>query len=143
MSKMDRKKCRRIVKNVSSLPLVQISEVLEEEITREKKAWLRKWLARRSAHGGSALLLKELHAEDPAEYRACLRMSPECFDTLHDPIANAIQRSDTLMRDAIPSRIKLEVTLSFLSTGNNYKVWVSRILGVDKPGSRIHFRILS
>jgi hypothetical protein len=73
---------------------------------------VRKWLARRSTHGCSALLLKELHAEDPAEYRACLRMSPECFDALHDVIANDIQRLDTLMRDAIPSRIKLEIALS-------------------------------
>ena len=101
--------------------LVQIAEVLEEEIAREKKAWVRRWLTRRSTHGGSVLVLKELYAEDPAEYRACLRMSPECFDTLHDLIANAVQRSDTLMRDAIPSRIKLEVTLSFLATGNGYR----------------------
>ena len=115
---MDRKKCRRIVKNVSRLLLVQIAEVLEEEIAREKKVWVRKW---RSTHGGSALLLKELYAEDPAEYRASLRMSPELFDTLHDLIANSIQRSDTLMRDAIPSRIKLEVTLSCLATGNSYR----------------------
>jgi hypothetical protein len=78
-------------------------------------------LARRSTHGGSALLLKELYAEDPAEYRPCFRMSCECFDTLHDLIANAVQRSDTLMRDAIPSRIKPEVTLSFLATGNSYR----------------------
>jgi hypothetical protein len=48
-------------------------------------------------------------------------MSPECFDTLHDLIASAIQRSDTLIRDIIPSRIKLEVTLSFLATGNSYR----------------------
>jgi len=116
---MDRKKSRRIVKKVSRLLLVQIAEVLEGEIAREKKVWVRKWLARRSTHGGSALLLKELYAGYPAEYRACLRMSPECFDTLHDLIANAIQINDTLMRDAIPSRIKLEVTLSFLATGNS------------------------
>jgi hypothetical protein len=45
------------------------------------------------------LLLKELHAEDPTKYRACLRMSPEYFDTLHDVITNDIQRLDTLMRD--------------------------------------------
>ena len=118
---MDRKKCTRIVKNVSRLLLVQIAEVLEEEIAREKKVWVRKWLARRSTLGGSALLLKELYAEDPAEYRPCLRMSPECFDTLHDLIANTIQRSDTLMRDAVPSIIKLKVTLSFLATGNRYR----------------------
>jgi hypothetical protein len=48
-------------------------------------------------------------------------MSRECFDALHDLIANAIQRSDTLMRDAVPSRTKLEVTLSFLATKNSYR----------------------
>jgi hypothetical protein len=76
---MDRKKCRGIIKKVSRLLLVQL-EVLAEEIAREKKVWVRKWLAR-STRGGSALLLKELFSEDPAEYRAFLRMSPECFDT--------------------------------------------------------------
>jgi hypothetical protein len=44
---MDRKKCRGLIKNVSRLLLVQIVEVLEEEIAREKKVWVRKWLARR------------------------------------------------------------------------------------------------
>jgi hypothetical protein len=34
---MDWKKCRRIVKKVSRLLLVQIAEVPEEEIAREKK----------------------------------------------------------------------------------------------------------
>jgi hypothetical protein len=33
---MDRKKCRGIIKKVSRLLLVQIMEVLEEEIAREK-----------------------------------------------------------------------------------------------------------
>jgi hypothetical protein len=89
---MDRKKCRRIVKKVSRLLLVQIAEVLEEEIARGKKVWVKKWLARRSTHGRSAFLLKEMYAEDLAEYRACLRMSPECLDSLHDLIASAIQR---------------------------------------------------
>jgi hypothetical protein len=77
-------------------------------------------LARRNTNAGSALLLNDLYAEDLAEYGACLRMSSGCFDTLHDLITDAIQRSDTLMRDAVPSRIKLEVTLSFFSTVNRY-----------------------
>jgi hypothetical protein len=34
---MDRKQCRRIVKKVSRLLLVQIADVVEEEIAREKK----------------------------------------------------------------------------------------------------------
>jgi len=103
------------------LLLVQIAEVFEEGIGRLRKVWVWKWLAWRSTHGWSTLLLIELYAEDPAEYRACLRMSPECFGTSHDLIANAIQKSDTLMRDAIPSRTKQEVTLSFLATGNSYR----------------------
>jgi hypothetical protein len=91
---MDRKKGRGIIKKISRLLLLQLVEVLEEEIAREKKVWVRMWLARRSTHGGSALLLKELHTEDPAEYRACLRMSPE-FLTLHDLIIK-------LYREVIP-----------------------------------------
>jgi hypothetical protein len=43
--------------------LAQLAEILEEEIWKEKKLWVRKWLAR-STHGCSSLLLKELHAED-------------------------------------------------------------------------------
>jgi len=69
---MDRKKCRRVVKKVSILLLVQIAEVLEEKIAREMKVWIRKWLSRRSTHGRSALLLKKLYAEDLVEHRACL-----------------------------------------------------------------------
>ena len=40
--------CRRIAKKVSRL--------LEKKIAREIKVWIRKWLARRSTHGASALL---------------------------------------------------------------------------------------
>jgi hypothetical protein len=54
---------------VSRLLLAQLAEVLEEETEKEKKLWVRKWLAR-SIHGSSSLLLKELDAEDPAEYWA-------------------------------------------------------------------------
>jgi hypothetical protein len=48
---------------VSRLFLAQLAKILEEETGREKKLRVRKWLAR-STCGCSALLLKELHAED-------------------------------------------------------------------------------
>jgi hypothetical protein len=101
--------------------LYRLQKYLKRKLQEKRRCGERKWLARRSTHIGSVLLLKELYAEVLAGYRACLRLSPECFDTLHDLIAIAIQRSDTLMRDVIPSRIKLEVTLSFLATGNSYR----------------------
>jgi hypothetical protein len=89
---MDRKKCRGIIKKVSTLLLVQIVEVLQEEIAREKKVWVRKWLARRMYTWWISITFKITVTEDPAEYRVCLRMSPECFDTLHDLIANATEK---------------------------------------------------
>jgi hypothetical protein len=46
---MDRKKCRGIIKKVSRLLLVQL-EVLVEEIAREKKVWVRKWLGMVDQH---------------------------------------------------------------------------------------------
>jgi hypothetical protein len=51
---MDRKKCRKIVKKVSRLLLVQIAEVLEGNRKRKEGVWVRKWLASRSTHGGGS-----------------------------------------------------------------------------------------
>jgi hypothetical protein len=39
---VDRKKCKRIIKNVSRLLLAQLAEILEEETGKEKKLWARK-----------------------------------------------------------------------------------------------------
>ncbi|XP_054260154.1 cilia- and flagella-associated protein 44-like [Macrosteles quadrilineatus] len=46
-------------------------------------------------------LLTELRNEDPAEYRACLRMSPESFDALLELIEPVITKQDTTMRPAL------------------------------------------
>jgi hypothetical protein len=48
-------------------------------------------------------------------------MNTEQFDILLQEIADGIQRSDIIMRDAIPAREKLEITLYFLATGNSFR----------------------
>ena len=48
-------------------------------------------------------------------------MNTEQFDVLLRDIADKIQRSDTIMRDAIPAREKLQITLYFLATGNSFR----------------------
>ncbi|XP_046684556.1 uncharacterized protein LOC124370312 [Homalodisca vitripennis] len=58
---------------------------------------------------------------DEKEYKKCLRMTPIKFNELLDMVSDKIKREDTMMREAIPSRLKLEVTLNFLATGNNYR----------------------
>ncbi|KOB65146.1 Uncharacterized protein OBRU01_21929, partial [Operophtera brumata] len=61
-----------------------------------------------------------------------MRMSTAQFDILLEKVAPAIQRQDTNMRSAIPAKIKLEVTLSFLATGSSYRV-LSHVFRVSKP----------
>jgi len=117
---MDRKKCRRIVKKVIKIATCTDCRSTRRGNRKRKEGMGKKVVGQKYTWWISTTFQRTV-CRDPAEYRACLRMSPECFDTLHDLIANAIQRNDILMRGAIPSRIKLEVTLSFLATGNSYR----------------------
>lgn len=48
-------------------------------------------------------------------------MSPTMFNTLLNKVYSKIQKNDTMMREAIPARIKLQITLSFLATGNSLR----------------------
>ncbi|CAI6376291.1 unnamed protein product [Macrosiphum euphorbiae] len=48
-------------------------------------------------------------------------MPPTMFNNLLDKVYSRIQKSDTILREAIPAKIKLQVTLSFLATGNSYR----------------------
>jgi hypothetical protein len=92
---------------------------------------VRKWLLRGESQGGSARLLKELAAEDHPEYRSFMRMTPDRFEELLQKVSGVIQRSDTVMRGAIPATVKLELVLSYLATGNNYRS-LSHFFGVSK-----------
>jgi hypothetical protein len=95
--------------------------MIEEEQNRKKRLWVRGWIGRRDSRGASTLLLKELAAEDVNEYKICLGMTPEKCDALLDMVAPKIERQNTQMRDAIPPRMMLEVTLYFMATGNSYR----------------------
>lgn len=134
---MERKKIvRKTVRHFSqvllSCLLEELELIVENETNKKKRIWMRNWIGRKITHGGSSLLLKELREEDPAEYRCFMRMSPDVFDALHKLVASDIQREDTLMRDAIPSVTKLEVTLSFLATGNSFRS-LQHFFRVSKP----------
>jgi len=80
----------------------------------------------------SALLLKELYLEDPKEFRLCLQLTPQKFESLLETISPFIQKCNTVLRDAIPARLKLEITLNFLATGSSYRTLQHMFL-VSKP----------
>lgn len=123
---------KKSLKEVSSLLLGELDEMLDQELNQEKRLWARDWLQRRPTHGASSLLLKELASEDVKEYMSALRMSPINFQDLLSLVESNIRRQDTLMRDSIPANVKLEITLSFLATGNSYRS-LSHMFRVSKP----------
>nr|CAH7725002.1 unnamed protein product [Callosobruchus chinensis] len=99
----------------------ELTCMFEEEISKQKRIWVRKWIDDRDKTGGCALLLTQLRTEDPKEYKLALRMTPKNFDDLLMLLSGSIQRQDTFMRDALPAKVKLEITLTFLASGMSFR----------------------
>lgn len=72
---------------------------------------MRPWIARRNLLGASNTLLRELAVEDPDSYCNHLRMDESKFEELLLLVAPLITKENTLMRDSIPTRIKLQIVL--------------------------------
>ncbi|KAL0868281.1 hypothetical protein ABMA27_007811 [Loxostege sticticalis] len=86
---------------------------------RKRKIWVRDWISRRQDLGASAQLLTEMRVEHATGYKNFMRMLPHQFDCLLSQVKSAIQKQDTHMRNAIPVKVKLEVTLRYLATGDS------------------------
>jgi hypothetical protein len=87
---------------------------------RLQRTWVRSWIEKRTTLGGG-MLLRELAIEDPKAYTNALRMSVDLFNELLTMIEPRIKKSDTVMREALNPRLKLEVTLRYLATGDSFK----------------------
>jgi len=119
---MDKAKTRKLIsKRCLSIIRQELLNLIKEEKGKRKRIWIRKWMEKRSTHGVSNLLLNELVENNIAEFTNCMRMPPTMFHTLLDKVYSRIQKSDTILREAIPAKIKLQVTLSFLATGNSHR----------------------
>lgn len=109
-----------------------LTVMLQEELRtillskgRKRRFWVRQWILRRNRLGASESLLRELALEDREEYRNHLRMSEEKFEELLLKIHSRIKKSDTVMRQAISPRLKLQVTLRYLATGDSFSTLAS------------------
>ena len=76
----------------------------------------RSWLLRRKQRSAYNTLLKELHTEDPNEFRNYFRMDKTTFKMLLEKVRPLIKRQDTKLREAISAAERLAVTLRFLAT---------------------------
>ncbi|KOB77821.1 Uncharacterized protein OBRU01_03436 [Operophtera brumata] len=116
---MDRKKIiRKSIKLLIPLLVEELTELLAQEKSR---IWTRPWILRRPELGATNTIFSELQLEDPDEFRALLRMTVENFNTLLENITSMIQREDTVLREAIPARTKLQVALCYIVTGISYR----------------------
>lgn len=129
---MDRRhrKVRMLTKQALLLCLNEVEEIIEEQINKNK-VWVRAWLTRRPQLGCSTLILNELKNEDPQEFKALMRMTSENFDVLLALITPRIQKTNTMMRDAIPAKVKLEICMAYLVTGVSYR-WLQHHFRVSK-----------
>lgn len=82
--------------------------------------WAKDSIGRRDDLGASSTLVHELSVEDPVAYKKQLRISDQQFDELLHIIELQITKRDTVMRNAITPRQKLEVALGYLASGNRF-----------------------
>jgi hypothetical protein len=115
---------------IVSVGIELISLALAEECrkileTRKKRRprwwWVKRWIQRREQLGASTQLLVELAAEDSDSYRNHLRMSEAQLDFLLQKVSPLIQKADTILRPALPAKLKLQITLHYLATGTCFR----------------------
>ncbi|KAI4468359.1 hypothetical protein MML48_2g00011424 [Holotrichia oblita] len=83
---------------------------------KNRRFWMKQWILRRNRLGTSETLLKE----DKEAHRNHLRMYEERFDELLSKFQDCIKKQDTVTRLAIPPKLKLQVTLRYLTIGNSF-----------------------
>lgn len=68
------------------------------------------------------LIYLEVEDTDTDKFGAVFRMSPEVFDLLLEKVRPAIEKQDTNMRLCIPAKVRLMLTLTYLTSGANFHV---------------------
>lgn len=94
----------------------RISKALSAKKKKHRRWWTRRWILQR----GCISLGNEI-SEFPEDFRNLLRMSEHHFQYLLGLVSPKIQKNDTNMREALPAKLKLEVALRYLATGDSFK----------------------
>lgn len=98
------------------------------------------WIQRREELGASSRLLKELKEEDPETYRNVLRMTAPQFQELLELVEPLIKKQNTVFRQAIPCKTKLEITLRYLATGDSFRSLASLLFRVPYNSISVFLR---
>ena len=68
---------------------------------RNRRVWVRGWIARRQEMGAFHRIVRELATEDPSSFMEYLRMDEDHFNHLVSLVSPLIKTEDTCMREAI------------------------------------------
>ncbi|KAK7867913.1 hypothetical protein R5R35_005267 [Gryllus longicercus] len=88
--------------------------------SRKSIKWAKQWFIEREKYTHEKIL-DELKLIKPDDFRNFLQMNGELVDELVALVTPQIEKMDTVMRDAIPVRQQLSVTLRSLATGNTFE----------------------
>ena len=105
--------------NVAVTLCLMIIAILRRRLrdrARVRRRATRSWLLRRKQRSAYNTLLRELHTEDPNEFRNDFRMEKTTFKMLLEKVRPLIERQDTKLREDISAVERLAVTLRFLAT---------------------------
>jgi len=87
---------------------------------RNRRAWVRGWIARRQEMGAFHRIVRELATEDPSSLMDYLRMDEDHFNHLVSLVSPLIKKEDTCMREAISQTERVALTLRCLVTGESF-----------------------
>ena len=153
---MDKRVVAVVVRNISLKRKRRAAKRLErmkEERRRRRRAFLRRqamermmflmlmtvsccnlspertiWIKERSSHWWEYVVKSTFTPED---WLQNFRMSQCTFMYLCDEVRSSIEKSDTDMRRAVPTDMRVALTLWFLATGADYRT-ISHLFGVSK-----------
>ncbi|KAK9887976.1 hypothetical protein WA026_000267 [Henosepilachna vigintioctopunctata] len=86
----------------------------------KRKRWMKEWLKKREEYS-HILLLNEIRDTEPEDYKNYFRMNDITFDKLLKLVTPFLLRKNTNMRQCLPVKERLAVTLRYLATGRNFE----------------------
>ena len=87
-----------------------------------KRFWVQQPNLKRDSHGGFVGVFEVYKQAHPHLYMDCLRMEPDCFNTILELVRPSISKLDTEMRQSIWAEQRLAVTLVYLATGDSMRL---------------------
>ncbi|CAH0730440.1 unnamed protein product, partial [Brenthis ino] len=88
-----------------------------EEKKKNKRFWMKKIYHKRAEYTQINNIMNDLNVID---FHTYLRMDSEILEMLLGMVGPEIQRRDTIMRESVPAKERLLVTLRYLATGESY-----------------------